>query len=104
MLQVSIEQAFSTLRLVLTHIRNRLDQENILLVKLNLSFLDITHYVFFKAARTRNKFLKDIKEIIMLCYILIGDTTKTVLFNYCFCINYCINVISIKIKKKKKKI
>ncbi|XP_028898464.2 zinc finger BED domain-containing protein 4 [Zeugodacus cucurbitae] len=41
--QVTIERAFSTLRLVLTDYRNRLSQEvleNILLVKLNPSFLD----------------------------------------------------------------
>ncbi|XP_039969907.1 uncharacterized protein LOC120781740 [Bactrocera tryoni] len=41
--QVSIERAFSALRLVLTDYRNRLSQdvlENILLVKLNPSFLD----------------------------------------------------------------
>ncbi|KAH8292959.1 hypothetical protein KR200_010267, partial [Drosophila serrata] len=41
---VSIERAFSTLRLVLTDYRNRLSQdvlENILLVKLNPSFLDV---------------------------------------------------------------
>ncbi|KAH8252831.1 hypothetical protein KR032_001998, partial [Drosophila birchii] len=40
---VTIERAFSTLRLVLTDYRNRLSQEvleNILLVKLNPSFLD----------------------------------------------------------------
>nr|XP_041632974.1 uncharacterized protein LOC121502915 [Drosophila kikkawai] len=42
--QVSIERAFSTLRLVLTDYRNRLSQdvlENILVVKLNPSFLDV---------------------------------------------------------------
>ncbi|XP_036317372.1 uncharacterized protein LOC118732350, partial [Rhagoletis pomonella] len=41
--QVTIERAFSTLRLVLTDYRNQLSQEtleNILLVKLNPSFLD----------------------------------------------------------------
>ncbi|XP_043648448.1 uncharacterized protein LOC122616923 [Drosophila teissieri] len=42
--QVSIERAFSTLRLVLTDYRNRLSQdvlENILLFKLNPTFLDM---------------------------------------------------------------